>query len=347
MNLLVKKTLSLILILMLLSGCGKNEGNPNPPKAESTLVVEFFNALKGNDYTIASQKIKRLRMLNPKDFSLANIEYQIDLDSGFAGAQNLINEGRIKEAGIIIKGTIDKYGYQDQLIAADEKVKKLEVIQKLTDKMHKAKTSSGIAIPTGELNRFISNNKFAEPLKPFAEYSLDRARKLMTVEEIMAMDDLKADIDIAGVVDGSVLSTMMAQLAVEEAQDIMVMTYEKSMSEKWNIVNNNNLTIKLTDEKLFFRQALSSDKKTRDKMFARLLLEPPGDFSSMLLRAFILKKTGYSNECEALAQIIRNALKMEKYETIGWFKEYPDKITDFNSINPFVLYPFFVYSEAN
>jgi hypothetical protein len=347
MKLSLKNTILFISILAFLSGCGKNENVPDPPQAETNLTVELFKALKNNDYSIATQKIKRLRMLNPHDYSLANVEYQIEMDSGFIGAQKSVNEGKIKQARKIISDTIKDYGNQDQLLNAEKKIKKLEEIQKLTNRIRKAKTSSGIAIPTGELNRFIEKNKIADPLKSFTEYSLDLARELMSTEDVMGLNDLKADIDIARIVDSSVLSTMMAELAVEEAQDKMVNAYEKQMSKDWNIEKSDKSTIKLDDEILYFRYALSSGKKQRDKIFSKLLLEPPGDFSSMFLRAFILNKSGYSNEAEALAQIIRSALQIEKYQTEGWFKVYPDQITDFNSLNPFVLYPFFVYCEPN
>jgi hypothetical protein len=347
MKLSLKNIIIFISILTFLSGCGKNNEAPDPPQAESTLVVELFNALRENDYSLATQKVKRMRMLNPRDFSLANIEYQIEMDSGFTGAQRSLDKGDVIKSKKVISATIAEYGNQEQLLTAEKKIKKLVELQKLTDRIRNAKTSSGIAIPTGELNRFIAKNKIAVPLKPFAEYSLDRARTLMSSEDIMGLENLKADIDVARVMDSSVLSTMMAELAIEEAQDKMVQAYEKQMSKNWDIDSNGSSWIKLDDEILYFRVALSADKELRDKMFSRLLLEPPGDFSSMMLRAFILKKSGYSNEAEALAEIVRNAFNIEKYQTEGWFKVYPDQITDFNSLNPFVLYPFFVYCEPN
>ena len=343
----LKNIFLLFAILLFITGCGNKKEVPDPPQAEGTLVVELFNALKKNDFSLATQKIKRLRMLSPKDFSLANIEYQIEMDSGFTGTQELVNEGRIKDAKKLMKETIDNYGKQEQLQIANDVIKKLEEIHDLTDKIRKAKTSSGVAIPTGELNRFIAKNKIAKPLKPFTEYSLDRARKLMTAEDILAMNDLKADIDIARVVDSSVISTMMAQLAIEEAQDVMVKEYNKVMSKDWKNAKLDKSEIKLYEEILYFRIALVSGKEKRDIIFKKLLIEPPGDFTSMLLRAFILKKSGYPNEGEALAQIIMSAFELEKYQTEGWFKVYPDYITDFYSLNPFVLFPFFVYCEPN
>jgi hypothetical protein len=348
MKLSFKKTLSLMFLtslLVILSGCGSGDNVPNPPEAESTLVVELFKALKDNDYTLATQKIKKLRMLDEDDYSLASIEYQIELDSGFYGAQELVDAGKVKEAKKLIKDTMSTYGRKEQLANAEVKVKKLEELQRIIDKIRKAKISSNIAIATGELNRYIATNKFAKPLIPFAEYSLDRARRLMTTEDKMAVRDLKADIDIAGVTDDSGLGTMMAELSIEDGQDALVSSYERSMAKNWKTANDDSYIIKLTDEMLYFRRALASNIRTREKIFSKLLVLPPGSFTSMLMRAFILEKMGYPAEADALGEIIIKALQLEKYKTIGWLKVRPDDLTGFNSINPFVLYPFFVYFE--
>lgn len=327
------------------TACSKSNNIPPPPKAETDLIYSLFNSLKNDKYQIAVQKVKRLRLLSPSDYYLANIEYKIEIDSEFAEVQNSLDDGKINKAKEIIDNAVQKYGARPQLLNARKKLNSLVKANKLTEKIVNAKTSSEIAIPTGELNRLIQTNKFIKPLKTFTDYSLDRARILMSREEIMAVNDLKADIDVIRITDSSILSTAIAQLSIEKAKDRAVQNYEKLMSSNWKDLNTDNSIIKSDNDILLFRQALNSKADVRNNIYKRLLNIPPDSFSSMLIRAFILIKTGYSEEGNALSSVIRNSFQLDKNETAGWYKTKPDKFTDFYSINPFVLYPFFVYCE--
>ena len=89
---LILKFLVILILTLILSGCGKDNSAPPPPRAQSDLVTELFSSLREHNYPLAAQKIKKLRMLNDKDYFLASIEYQINVDSGFIKAQNLLND---------------------------------------------------------------------------------------------------------------------------------------------------------------------------------------------------------------------------------------------------------------
>ena len=216
-------------------------------------------------------------------------------------------------------------------------------IQKLSEKIIKGKTSSHIALATGELNRIIAKHKFANPLKPFAEYSLDRARKMMTTEEIMSIQDLIADIDIARIADPSIASTMYAELKLEDNDVETVKAYENMLSYNWNKPIE---SLDRFNEIQYFRDAISSNKAERDKIFTTFVSLPPANFTGMLIRAFVLKSVGYSKEGNALAKLVESTLQLNTKQTSTWFRISPAQITDFYSINPFVLYPFFVYCDS-
>ena len=350
MKLISTKKLYFLLIAVLLIGCTRNTDAPNPPQAEGSLVIELFTALQEKDFSVAAAKLNRLKILNPNDVNISNIEYQVQVDSGLMLAQKFLDERKISEAGSVLEQTIVKYGSRESLIHAQHKIDTIKEINNITERIKKAKTSSQLAIASGELNRIIRKNKFATPLKEFTDYSLDRARRLMSREDVLAFNDLKADVDIAAVTGDTLTSTMMAEIAVEEPLNEVALAYEQLMSKDWQKIDITDSYIKLYDEQLYFRKILNSrDEKIKRRNFRNLLNIPPGDYSSMLIRAFILNDTGYKKEGKALAEIIANDIGLEKKFTENWFNACPGvgNLKDLNNVNPFVLYPFFMYCEKN
>jgi len=344
------KKISFLLIAVLFLGCTRNTDAPNPPQAEGSLVIELFTALQEKDFSLAAAKLNRLKILNPGDVNISNIEYQIQVDSGLILAQKLLDERKISEAGSVLEQIIVKYGSKESLIHAMHKIDTIKEINKITERIKKAKTSSQLAIASGELNRIIGKNKFAAPLKEFTDYSLDRARRLMSREDVLAFNDLKADADIAAVMGDTLTSTIMAEITVEEPLNETALAYEQLMSKDWQKIESKGSCIKLYDEQLYFRQTLNSRDETIEKRnFQDILNIPPGDYSSMLIRAFILNYTGYKKEGEALAEIIATDIGLEKKFTETWFNTCPGigNLKDLNTVNPFVLYPFFMYCEKN
>ena len=349
-NNLSSPILSLCLVLLfLLVGCDSSKQAPDPPHAEAALVVELFSALKDQDYQLAEKKIRRLKIIHPNEIFLENIQNRLQNNQQILKAQKLLDADDVDGAIESLSKTIYTKGQDTSLVDALNQVEALKNIKQLIDNVLTAKSSREIAVSSGKLNRVINSYPSAKALSDFSNSKLNYARSLLIIEKALAIEDLKADIDIAWIDGASYLDTMVASLEVEDPDNVEVLAYKKAMHKNW--LDRDIITKIYSDpssEFALFRKGLLLEDDTQKKdVYNTLLYLFPNNFKSLLIKAMLLKYAGYLKESSSIARQIAEALSIPSFQTKQWFRMIPANLIDFNRINPFVLYPFFIYCKKD
>ncbi len=335
-----------IVLLFLLSGCDNSKQVPDPPLAETALVTELLFALKNKDYQLAEKKIQRLKAMDSEDLFLENIQTRLKNNKLISQAQKMLDSGNIDKAIESLSQSISVEGENSSLVGALNQLETLKNIKQLTENILKSESSREIAINSGKLNRAINTYPSAKKLANFSGSKLNHARSLLAVEKSVGIEDLRADIDIAWVKGRPYLNTMIASLEVEDSESPEVLAYIKAMQENWMDDKISEIYINPEQEILFFRKGLllSNNAERRD-IYDTLLYLPPNNFRSMLIKAILLKFAGYSKESSAITKQISNYVSAPSSIVKKWFQLTTDSSIGINKINPFVLFPFFIYFD--
>jgi hypothetical protein len=163
------------------------------------------------------------------------------------------------------------------------------------------------------------------------------------IEKAIAIEDLKADIDTSWVKGKPYIDTMVASLEVEDPNNSEVLDYKTAMQKNWGDEGISEVYYDSDKELILFRKGLLLNDTKRNDIYNVLLSLPPNNFKSLLIRVMLLKIAGYSKESAAMARQITKALSISSSTSKQWYKLVPDSLIRFKNINPFVLYPFFIY----
>ena len=333
-----------LFLLFLLTGCGNSNQIPDPPHIKTDLVIELLSALKNNNYQLAEKKMKRLEAIDSNNIFFGNIRITIQNNRLISRAQGLLNLGDVDGAIELLNERISVEGQNSSLAGALNQLETLKDIKQVTDDILEAESSKEIAISSGKLNRIISSYPSAKVLSDFSNSRLNNARSLLIVERALAVEDLRADIDISWVKGRSYLDTMIASLEAEDPKNPEVLAYKQAMQENWMSENVLETYCDPEKETLFFRKGLLLKKNvTRENIYNVLLSSPPNNYRSLLIKAMLLKFAGYSKESSAFTKQVSEAVAASSSRERSWYQLVPDNLIEINKINPFVLYPFFIY----
>ena len=335
------------ILLFLLVGCDNSKTAPDPPHAKAALVIELFSALKDKDYSLAGKKLQRLKIIDPDKVFLESIKNRLQNNQLIYKAQQLLDSGKIDEAIESLNKDISEQGENVALISALNQLKTLKNIKQLTTKALSTKTSREIAINSAKLNKAIASYPSAKDLTVFSKGRLNYARNLLAIEKALALEDLRADIDTGWVKGVSYLSTMVASLEVESPNNPDVLNYKEAMQKNWMDKDVSEVYYSPNKEFIFFRKGLLlNDTAKRDKIHKVLLSLPPNNFRSLLMKAVVLKFAGHKKEASAIIKQVADSLGISASKAKQWTLLRPDSLIGLKKINPFVLYPFFIYYEG-
>jgi hypothetical protein len=346
-----KKTILLInifclVLLFLITGCDNSRQAPEPPHAEAALVIELLSSLKNKDYKLAEKKLKRFRGIDVDDIYLENIQIRIRNNLLIAKAQQLLNSGDINGSIKSLNQKISVEGQNSALVGALNQLGMLKNIKLLTDNILNAKKSRDLAIGSGKLSKALASYPAAKTLLNFSNSKLNHARNLLVIEKRLAIEDLKADIDIAWVLGTPYLDTMIASLELEDPKNPEVLAYKKAMQENWTDEKLSELYYNPEKEFIFFRKGLLLTGDTeREDIYSALLYLSPSNYRSLLIKALLLKFAGYQKESSGITSQIAEALSASSSKARQWFRLVPNGLIGINKVNPFVLYPFFIYYD--
>ena len=327
----VTKLIPLLISISLLTACSKNNKVPDPPRLKTQIVVEFFTSLKQKDYQLAEQKIDRLKDLYPNNTNLMDISTRIQNNLYISQVQNYLDNGEIDKGYQYLNDIFVKLGYNKLLSNVKQELETLETIGILTDQLIKTESSKETAMATAKLNREIINYTPSTPLSDYTLLSMGRAKQLLEVEKDMAIEDLKAFIDIEWVSNSTIVDTLMASLEVANPDDPEVIAYRKSLSPNWKSEDTGIATVSPQMEFILFRKALSStDKLEREDIFKKLLYLPPNNFKSYLIRALILESMGLDAQSKVISSKLKSNLSLSGETVNQWYQAIPSKMNFMN-----------------
>ena len=336
-----------LILLFLLAGCDYSKQIPDPPHAEAALVIELLSALDNNDYQLAKKKLTRLKAIDSDEIYIESIRVRIENNLLISKAQKLLDSGDIDKAIDTLNQKISVEGESSALVAAFNQLETLKEIKQLTDNVLNAESAKNLAVNSGKLNRAISSYTSAKALSSFSSLKLDHARSLLITEKALAVEDLKAGIDIAWVQNRPYLDTMIASLEVEDPTNPEVLAYKKAMQENWMDEKVSEIQYEPEKEFIFFRKGLLlQNDAARENIYSVLMYLPPNSYRSLLIKALLLKFAGYSKESSAITKQVTEATSASSSKVKQWFQLKPEKLIEINKINPFVLHPFFIYFEG-
>jgi len=336
-------------LAILLSSCSKKNENPEPPHVKTQLTADMFSALSTNNYPLAKQKVERLISIEPNAAFLGTLASTINDNSAIIQAQTEINSGNIKAAISGINNIMQKNGQSIPLINALKELEMLQQIELYITDISKADNSRDIAISAAKLNKEIINNNITQSsLSQFTEKSILAAKKIRQAEINLGIEDLIADIDIAYATGNENIDTLTAILGAASPDNQFIKSYKASLSNNWKEIPCQSLNYNNSNEFIYLRQALSTkNNQKRNEILNSLLTYSPSNFTSLLIKASILKFFNRIDEANALLKELSTQLATSKTQENSWNTFLPKNQKSFLDISPLALYPFYVYFYIN
>ena len=115
------------------------------------------------------------------------------------------------------------------------------------------------------------------------------------------------------------------------------------MQKNWTDENVSEIYYAPEKEFIFFRIGLLKNETERKNIYKTLLYSSPNNFRSLLIKALLLQMAGYSKESYVIMEQIAESISASSSKVRQWLQLVPDNTIEINKINPFVLYPFFIY----
>lgn len=329
-----KRDLCKIVCLVLLSlnfciitSCSKPSDAPQPPHLKAQLVSELFSALRQQNYEIASNRIDRLRDLDPDDVALQTIQINIQNNLVMQRVQAELNKGEIDSAVKIIDDFSLKNGQTADLRDA---IRELTVLKDIKILLNNIATQF-------KANPFYS--------RPFQDGSNPLASKPITQEKILALEDLKADIDISWVMGDENIDTLIAILEVANPGDSLVTAYRKSMSEDWSKFDISANYLNINMEFLTFRILANSSFENKN-ILKKIASFAPNNYRDMLAKSIMLNFTGDVEKSNTMLSSMKDFLNTPNNTYKSWFTLTP-KGRSLSGLNPLITTPFFIYCNQN
>jgi hypothetical protein len=335
---------SVLISSLLITGCSKQKEVPDPPHIQAQLINELFSALRSANYELALKKIERLTAQDSDAPYFGAIQNTTENNMAISQVQTILDDGNIKQAISSINKLMDKKGQTTALLDTVSELNTLQKIKNLTEKISQEEDARALAVSTGKLNREISNYSSANFLKPFAERQLSRSKNIRDKEKQIGIEDLKADIDTAWVIGNNNLDTLIAMLEVSAGNSQLVKAYKESMLPNWKTINANQIYFTPTKEFIYFRKAIINTS-SREPLFKKMINLQSDNFKSLLIKSIILNYQGNEVASEALMKNIKTQLDISDKISKQWFTFTPNGNRKLNTLNPFVSYPFFIYTN--
>ncbi len=313
--------------LCLILSCSKANNAPQPPHLKALLVSELFSALRQGNYEMASNRIDRLRELDPDDVALQSIQINVQNNLVMQRVQTELDKGEIDTAIKIIDDFSVKNGQTSDLRDA---VRELTVLKDI-------KTAINNAVA-----QYNSNSRFSNISQDGSHSFLPR---IISQEDALALENLKADIDIAWVMGDENLDTLLAILEVANPADSLVAAYRKSMSEDWNKFDISANYLSTNTEVLIFRIMAGSSFENKN-LLKKIASFEPNNYRDMLAKSIMLNVTGNVEKSNAMLSSMKNELNVQDNIYKSWFS-LTSKGSSLSGLNPLIINPFFIYCNQN
>lgn len=203
-------------LMFLITSCGKEKA-PDPARSENKLVFELFNTLENKDHKATLKKVERLRVLNPDNIFLANLENTERVNLVITEVNKKLKNDNLTGAVKYVKKTESHYPNLTKLKPIKDELEKLYKIKLLVDKTEKAKKAAQLRASIARLEyitMYKSKNSF---LKAYLKSKRELAARMTIVEsKRLNLLDLLLDIDYQYNEKDDNYWNDLAELAIED-----------------------------------------------------------------------------------------------------------------------------------
>ena len=327
----------------IISSCSKSNSTPEPPHLKTQLVSELFAALRQENWESAVEKINRIRELSPGDTALSGIEITVKNNITIKNAQEKLDNGEIDGAIKIINDFTEKNGQTVDFRDAVRELNTLKEIRSLSESVVAEEDSVNLAYATARLNKTISKYPDAKDLQSFADRSASKIQELKKKERLMGLENLRAEIDTEWVKNTENIDTLIAMFEAISPNDDLPLAYKKGLAADWNNLDFTENYLNSNLEYIFFRMVLLAAQGQQQKDFmSKLVAVEPNNYRTMLMNGLMLNMLGKVADSMTILSTIKTDLSLSDDQYGAWFILSPTN-TGIYKINPFALYPFFIY----
>lgn len=223
----IKSTVIILVTLALpslITSCGK-EAAPDPARSENKLVFELFNSLKAEDSKATLKKVERLRILNPGNMFLANLEKTVHINLVVAEVKELLKENKLVKAIDRVSEAESLYPGLSEFTTMKKDLVKLHEVAKHITQSEAAKEAVELRKSIASLQR-IAQNQPNKLLETFISSKQVLATQMTILEnKRLSLFDLMLDIDYGYNRKDDDCWNDLAQMALEEPDSPVVKHY--------------------------------------------------------------------------------------------------------------------------
>ena len=173
---------SIILVAVLLSGCGK-ETTPEPPLTQPELVIQILKDAKAKKREAACNKLDRLIAMDKNNAFLHELKSSEQNNIYIEKIQTLLDKNDIDGAIREIDNAELKLGRNPQLNNAREKLEYIKKISVLSKSIAKPASGAQLEKDCVSLKKLIADYKSAEKYIPVLDQKIELAQLLQKQEE--------------------------------------------------------------------------------------------------------------------------------------------------------------------
>jgi len=308
------------LSIFILNSCSKENKAPQPPHLKAQLVYELFSALRQKNYEIALDRIDRLREIDPNDVPLQSLQSNVQNNFVMQKAQELLDKGDVDGAINSINDFATVNGQTNELRDALAELNVLKDIKTLIN--NAAKDTNNINLTT-------------------------HSPKNLSRDDLIGLEDLKADIDISWIKDNKDVDTLIAILETENPLDSLVSYYKESMSGEWQNLDIVSYYLNTNAEFLVFRILADSSFELKNKQLIKKIASyEANNYRDMLAKAIILNFMNDADKSNTILETMKEQLDLSDEIYKSWFAFTP-KNNSLDNLNPLATIPFFIYCNRN
>ncbi len=203
-------------VLATFTGCGKREKTFEPPSTRAKLVIGLFDSLEKKNHDLSLKKIEKLRVLDPSNVFLANLEMIEKNNIVVCEVQKDINDGNLAGSRERIEKIMRKIGIDDTLVSLQDELNTVAQIQNVLNIFAAGGLDSvSMARNAGVLKDCAEKYKPAGFMVSLANEKLAEAKKLRIWEDKRSLEDLISDYRLTLRKNSILAGTVLASLTVE------------------------------------------------------------------------------------------------------------------------------------
>lgn len=190
------KYLLLLSLPLIFTGCGKGPA-PEPPVAETKLIMQIFKDLKEKQHESAANQLNRLVAIRTDNEFLYQLKTS-ELDNIYLDqVQQLVSQNKLEEAIELLKKAEIAQGRSKKLLAIRNDLTALLEIQTLVKDIEYPSSGTKLEHDANKLRNILKEYKPGMVYLPLLDERIKMSRKMQQTENHRALFSIYSDIAVA------------------------------------------------------------------------------------------------------------------------------------------------------